>query len=254
MSRVEIGIEKELRVPRASDVLADHLRTRILNGEFEPGTFLPTERDLAAQSGLGRSSVREALKTLEIQGLIAVRSGRNGGSEVIRPTPETLARSVGMFIRGSQVRLTALIDVRRIIEPACAELAAERRDDDDLRELATLNEAMSGNVYDTPEYLRANVDWHIRVAIASHSELLAGLLMAISEAVLDWTDLRRLVVQQLREETIYAHARILEAIADGDRDAAGRRMRKHIEAYGAAVSEVGEEALGNPPKGPPDPV
>src|ERR1700728_670382 len=60
---------------RASDVLADELRAKILSGELLLGTLLPTERDLAEQSGIGRSSVREALKTLEIQGLIVTRPG-----------------------------------------------------------------------------------------------------------------------------------------------------------------------------------
>jgi GntR family transcriptional repressor for pyruvate dehydrogenase complex len=228
---------------RASDLLAEDLRAKILDGELSLGTLLPNERDLAEQSGIGRSSVREALKTLEIQGLIVTRPGRSGGSEVVRPTPETLAQSVGVFIRGSRVRLAVLIEIRQIIEPACAELAAARRTETDLEELSALNRAMQAGVEDTPTYLTANVEWHVRVAVASHNELLAGILLAISQQVHAATDIGKLNDRRVRDATIRAHELILDAIRAQDSQLAHQRMIRHIAAYG-------EELFGASPGQP----
>ena len=69
-----------LPVPKASDVLADDLRERILLGEVPEGTALPTERDLVAQTHMSRATVREALRILEVQGLIRIKTGRAGGA------------------------------------------------------------------------------------------------------------------------------------------------------------------------------
>jgi GntR family transcriptional repressor for pyruvate dehydrogenase complex len=228
---------------RASDVLADELRGKILSGELSLGTLLPTERDLAEQSGIGRSSVREALKTLEIQGLIVTRPGRSGGSEVVRPTPETLAQSVGVFIRGRRVLLPVLVEIRQIIEPACAELAAERRTETDLEELSALNRAMRATIEDTPAYLTANVEWHVRVAVASHNELLVGILLAISQQVHAATDIGKLNDRRVRDATIRAHELILDAIRAQDSHLAHQRMIRHIAAYG-------EELFGARPEQP----
>ena len=79
-------------VPKAADVLADTLREQILNGRLGVGSLLPNERELSERAGLSRTSVREALRILEVEGLIATRTGRNGGSEVVRPTSATLER------------------------------------------------------------------------------------------------------------------------------------------------------------------
>jgi GntR family transcriptional regulator, transcriptional repressor for pyruvate dehydrogenase complex len=183
--------------------------------------------------------VREALKTLASEGLIVTRPGRSGGSEVVTPTAETLAQSVAVFIRGRRVTLRALIEMRKIIEPACAELAAERRTGEDLDALEQLNATMRATIDDTPAYLAANVDWHVRVAIASHNELLAGVLLAISRELHAGTEIVRLDDPRVREETVRAHEQIGRAISARQCDAARRRMLRHISAYG-------EELFGRP--------
>ena len=87
-------------VPKASDVLADDLRERILLGEVPEGTALPTERDLVAQTHMSRATVREALRILEVQGLIRIKTGRTGGAFVQKPDDESVADSVALVIRG----------------------------------------------------------------------------------------------------------------------------------------------------------
>ena len=97
-------------VPKASDVLAARLRDLILRGALVPGDPLPAERDLVIESGLSRAPVREALRVLESEGLIATRPGRTGGSIVTLPGRASVARSVEQFVRTHGVGLEALLD------------------------------------------------------------------------------------------------------------------------------------------------
>jgi GntR family transcriptional regulator, transcriptional repressor for pyruvate dehydrogenase complex len=226
-------------VPKASDVLADDLRERILLGEFPEGTALPTERDLVTQTHLSRATVREALRILEVQGLIRIKTGRAGGAFVQKPDDESVADSVALLIRGRRIRLAALRETRKAVEPVCAQLAAKYRTDSDLERLDKANEAISvdGSL---AGFLQANVNWHVAVAIASHNELLTGFMLALSRAIHTSTDTKAFIDSDVRQATIRAHWGITEAIRAQDSDAALRRMNNHVRAYAEAVQEVEE--------------
>src|SRR3712207_4142903 len=97
------GMLEPVLVPRASDILAGKLRDIILSGRIPAGGALPTERELVAQSGLSRASVREALRVLEVEGLILTRVGRSGGSTVTLPGRASVARSLELFVRSQGI-------------------------------------------------------------------------------------------------------------------------------------------------------
>src|SRR2546421_11491774 len=146
-------------VPKASDVLADDLRERILLGEFPEGTALPTERDLVAQTQMSRATVREALRILEVQGLIRIKTGRAGGAYVQKPDDESVADSVALAIRGRRIRMAALLETREAIEPACAQLAAKYRTDADLERLDKAQQALAPH-RPLPHILQPNRNMH----------------------------------------------------------------------------------------------
>jgi GntR family transcriptional repressor for pyruvate dehydrogenase complex len=223
---------KRLVVPKASDVLAEHLRERILRGELDEGSPLPTERELGERSGLSRASVREALRILESEGLIQTRPGRNGGASVKQPTADSIARSVGLFVRGRRIRLKSLLETRDVIEPAVAKLAALNRTDADMAALSEAQNRLATTQTDRAAYLEANVDWHLAVANASHNEPLIGFMTAISAVIQSATENPQLDSDEVRRQTIAAHARIQAAIFAGDAEASERRMARHVRAYG----------------------
>lgn len=229
----------ELRVPKASDVLADHLRQRILDGEMSPGEMLPAERLLAEQSRLSRTAVREALRILEIEGLVATRPGRNGGSVVRKPDEEAVARSLDVFIRGRRVRFQAVLEAREQIEPICAELAAGRRSEEELERLREVTLTTEQARDDVPAFLSANVEWHLEVARASGNELLSAFMLAISNAVRAATDIEDFNSDEVRDAAVKAHRRVLDAIDKQDTAAARRAMHRHVHAYREQVEEVG---------------
>ena len=243
---------RQLDVPKASDVLASQLRERILNGELAEGVSLPAERDLVKQTQMSRATVREALRILEVQNLVRVKAGRAGGAFVQRPTTKSMASSVSMLIRGRRIKLVDLMETREALEPFCAELAARNRTADDLTELDRANEAIADTEADLEQFLQANLDWHVGVAVASHNELLIGLMTALSQAIYAGTKNAAFVDTEVRAVTSQAHRAITTAIRDRDATAAGRRMRRHVHLYAAAVAEsdereaivVGDAAVG----------
>src|ERR1700746_2834853 len=120
-----------LQVPKSSDVLADDLRARILRGAFPEAPALPPERELVKQTRMSRATVREALRILEVQGLVRVRTGRAGGAYVSRPGQDSMADSVDLLIRARRIRIPALLETLEAIEPFCAPPAAKQRTDED---------------------------------------------------------------------------------------------------------------------------
>lgn len=235
-ARSEIRLSP-MEVPKASDVLANELRERILSGEFVEGTPLPPERELVVQTGMSRTTVREALRILEVQGLIRIKAGRAGGAFVRTPGEESVASSLELLIRGRQIRLASVHETREAIEPSCARLAAEHRTAEDLRRLEDANEriADSGSLED---FLQANVDWHVGVATASHNEILTGVMIALSRAIYTTTNNEGFVDDEVRSITVRAHKSVTRAIRERDPDAAVRRMGRHVHAYAAAALEV----------------
>lgn len=226
-----------MQVPKASDVLADDLRERILRGEFPEGTALPPERELVTQTRMSRTTVREALRILEVQGLVQIRTGRAGGAFVQRPGEDSIANSVNLLIRGRQIRMADLLETRESVEPSCAQLAARHRTDADLDALDLANKAIGA---DGPlsDFLTANIDWHLAVAVASHNELLTGFMQALSRAIYESTDNQTFVDAEVRRTTVNAHRSITRAIRNQDPDAAVRRMKRHVHMYAEAVVEV----------------
>jgi len=232
-----------IQVPKASDVLADSLREQILDGRLRVGAVLPNERDLAVRAGLSRASVREALRILEVEGLIATRTGRNGGSEVVRPSLATIERSIGIFIRGQNIRLESVLEVREAIEPHAARLAALHRTEQDLSTLRQCHERLLQDIGDVAAFLRANLDWHVAVVLAAHNELLSAFVGAFAQTVYQATDLHELSPPAIRSTVAQAHEAVMAAIEAGDPDAAQRRMSRHVGAYVQRVRTVNPIAL-----------
>src|ERR1044072_328683 len=237
-------------VPKASDVLGARLREMILSSGLPEGTPLPTARELVAQSGLSRASVREALRVLETEGLVLTRAGRNGGSKVRRPGRASISRSFELFVRSHGVRFEPLLEAREAIEPAAAALAAIHRLDGDLAEMTRIHKALDQVTDDVAEHVRLNPMWHRAIMRASRNELLIAFFDAIADSVQAATESRSLNSADVRREVVRAHGRVLAAIAAKDADAAFRRMQRHVGAYSSRVKTLAEDEGKTTPKKP----
>ncbi len=222
---------RRVSVPKASDVLANHLREQILSGTLPEGSALPVERELAVAVGLSRGVVRDALRVLEIEGLITTRPGRAGGSFVRRPDATTLQRSLSALVSGSGVSYQSLLETRDALEPAAAELAALNRTDADLARLDEVFQQMQDAVGDIPAFLELNVQWHMAVVAASHNEIMQVILDSLSRAILKATDISEFNTERTMADTLAAHHRILAAIRTSDAQKAATAMSKHVHGY-----------------------
>ena len=236
----------EITVPKSSDVLAGRLQLQILNGSYPPGAALPTERELVSTTGLGRGSVREALRILSAQGLVRTRAGRYGGSVVSRPTDALLAGHIGLFAKGHGVSLRALVEARQAVEPMIASLAARNRGADDLAALKQISARLdAAAIDDVPLFLLENANWHNALAIAAGNDLLRAFMASISELMLEASRIENFASPDVRALVSHAHRRILQAIEAQDAESARRRAERDLQAYAkqleSAVGAAGEQ-------------
>ena len=209
------------------------LRAQILSGARPSGAALPAERELVAETGLSRAAVRDALRILETEGLIETKQGRYGGSIVRQPGNDALDKPIAVFVRGRQVSMGEMIEARVAIEPAIAELAAQRRTPDQLNTLRELTAELGDAIGDIPLFLDANVRWYLALADACHNDLLRAFVSSIAGLILAETGRQGMTPEPTRQLILQSHRRVLQAVECGDAVAARRRMERHVAGYAA---------------------
>lgn len=220
---------------RAWRVVLDSIEGDLLAGTLGPGDRLPPERELASTLGVGRSSVREALRVLEVMGLIrtATGSGPTSGA-IVTATPQGgLAQLLRLQVAAQGFPIPEVYETRLLLEEwAVAHLAA--REDVDLAEVHATLDAMAADDLTLDEFLALDSQFHVRLVEASGNVVVAATMAGLREAIEgyiragatripDWDD----TAARLRHE----HAEILDAIERGDADTAQARVREHITAY-----------------------
>jgi GntR family transcriptional repressor for pyruvate dehydrogenase complex len=230
-----------IKATKSSEALADVLREQILTSGFDEGASLPPERDIVDQTGLGRGSVREALRVLEVEGLIRTKTGRHGGAYTTRPDETGLTRFVSLFVRGRRVPMGALLEARTTLEPNLAYLAALNRTPADEVALNDACVAMEATT-EGASFGRLNLAWHYCVAAASHNELLVAFLASIESAIAQGSEAHAKVFEadfaDIRPAVVRAHRSVTEAVIRGQADAAKRRMERHLHAYAETLADA----------------
>src|SRR5947199_5173060 len=135
--------------------IAEQIEQRILSGELRSGDRLPTERELSEQFHASRTAVREAMKTLAQRGLVDMRPGR--GTIVIDGTSQAMRNSLGLMMRvGEAGSSSNLVEVREIIEPGIAALAAIRATDEHIAAMREAVRVMDANLSEADAYIAAD--------------------------------------------------------------------------------------------------
>lgn len=227
---------------RAWRTVLESIESDLLDGVLGPGDRLPSERDLAADLGVGRSSVREALRVLEVMGLIrtATGSGPQAGAIVIAAPSGGMSTLLRLQVAAQGFPLADVVQTRVVLEAAVAARMAA----DPLRDLTGVRRilhAMDADGLTAAEFLVLDAQLHYALAAASGNTviaaMMAGLRTAIESYVLegsaridDWDAM----AARLRAE----HHGIVEAIETGGAEAAQARIRSHITGYYAAAGLV----------------
>ena len=174
-----------MRSMNLNDEVARSLGIRIVRGEFEPGTTVPPETELAKEYGVSRPVIREGIRQLVSKGLLEARQKRG---TVICPTQDWNyfdASVLGWLKEGGQIRnyLIALTEVRLMIEPQAASLAAERASQEQVDGLYQAIEMMVKSEANSAKFLEADVVFHRSLLNASGNRILASILDTMETAL-----------------------------------------------------------------------
>jgi GntR family transcriptional regulator, transcriptional repressor for pyruvate dehydrogenase complex len=220
-------VYRTVKTSRLFEQIVQQVEDSILKGQLKPGDQLPAERDLAQRFGVSRTAVREAVKTLREKGLVEAYSGR--GTFVTNGTSQAIRQSLDLMIRINQQEGSAnLAELRLVLEPEIAGLAASRIEE---QLLSTMREAvavMERNLQDPDAYVEADLDFHLALAEAAGNPLILSLLDSIVGLLREQRS-RIFDVQGGPERGQFHHKRILAAVEQRDPEAAREAMRAHLQ-------------------------
>ena len=219
--------------PNTYELLAQRLLNLIASGEIAGGAALPSERELVERYGVGRSSVREALRVLESKGLIHQKGkGRFAAAEPQNP----LNSSLQVLLELQEVSRNELFEVREVLEGETAAFAAERRTDEDVLAIAETIDAMAEGLDSAERYIDGDLQFHLAIARASRNRIALHMMHAIRE-LLRRSLLSLYAIPGGPEASLAHHRLILEAVVAADAVAARDLMREHLRvvAEGAGM-------------------
>lgn len=227
--------DKARRV-RSFDDVVEQLREAIYSGRIRPGERLPGERQLSEEFGVGRPTLREALRSLEAVGIIEVRPGKSGGSYAVTPSASTVGDALAALVNLRGASLEDLAEFRLDFEGDNAAWAARRGDADDIAALeAIVAEARTAaaDPATLQDVAAIDVRWHETLAQATKNRLRIGIALGIHEAVLRRHQLAMRTAESDEQSLSVPEdiAAITRAVAAGDSEAARRLMRTHIEDW-----------------------
>jgi len=219
-------VYKTVRTSRLYEQIVQQIEESVLKGALKAGDQLPAERDLAQRFGVSRTAVREAVKALREKGLVEAYSGR--GTFITDGTSQAIRQSLGLMVKiGQPSGSIHLAEVRGILEPEIAALAATRIQE---QHLALMREAVAlmDRAHEDPDaYIEADLDFHLALAEAADNPLILSLLDSIV-GLLREQRMRIFQVEGGPSRGQYHHKRILQAVEHHNPEKAREAMRAHL--------------------------
>jgi GntR family transcriptional regulator, transcriptional repressor for pyruvate dehydrogenase complex len=222
-----ISVYKVVRTSRLYEQIVQQIEDSVLNGSLKPGDQLPAERELAQRLGVSRTAVREAVKALREKGLVEAYSGR--GTFITDGTSQAARQSFDLMVKiGQQEGAPYLAELRLILEPGIAALAATRVTDEDLAGLRETVAVMDRAQKDPAAFIEADLDFHLALAEAAANPLILSLIDSIV-GLLREQRIKIFNVEGGPQRGQFHHKRILDAMERRDAELARNAMRAHLE-------------------------
>ena len=221
-----------IRTKRLYEEIVEQIKQLITDGKLRPGDKLLAERELAERFQVSRASVREAIRTLEMLGVIDIRPGE--GTFIRGTEADDIIRPLAMFLAVERNSLLDMFEMRRIFETATASLAAERATLEELDQIEAMLENMKErlNVQDPEKGEEYDAAFHYAVAESSHNSLLTKLFKTVSEefAKANSVARRQLYHDNIEnaQKLIDQHSEIFAAIRSRSPEEASRAMLAHL--------------------------
>jgi GntR family transcriptional repressor for pyruvate dehydrogenase complex len=220
--------------------VADDIEVAILNGTYPHDCRLPSEQELAKEYDVSRNVVREALKRLKERGLVFIKTG--SGTYVSQPTTKPVSDALHRLLvyTNNSVSVAHFYEIRRMIEPEVARLAALHATDEDLEAIRGAYNKMDNNRNNPEAWTQADLQFHLEIANATKNPLIQSILNPLNEPLL------KVIQAGLSEPSgveagLSAHRRIIAAIEAHEPEEARQAMLDHLMDSEQRVSKVGYE-------------
>jgi len=211
---------------RLYEQIVEQIEQRILKGELRVGDQLPPERDLGEQFGVSRTAVREAVKALRQKGLLETYPGR--GTFITNGTSQAMRHSLNLVVNlGRAHGSDDLVQVREILEPEIAALAAKHVTSEQLAAMDQAVAAMDGALDDAERFIEADLDFHLALAEATRNDVIPILIDSIVDLLREQRKSIFFTPGGPQRGQIH-HKRILKAVKQQNPDAARKAMRAHL--------------------------
>jgi len=198
---------------------------RLILKKLKPGDKLPSERELAETLGVSRSSIRDAIRSLELMGLVAPRQG--AGTVVCEVSAESLVSPLtGLLVRQKQ-HIAELLDFRKMLEPGLAARAATHASAEEIAEMEEILRRQEEKVGRGEIAVDEDSEFHYRVAVASNNTVVLKLLDILMDLLRETRE-RSLQVKGRPQKSLAGHRRVLTAIKRHDAETAKVAMLRHI--------------------------
>ena len=212
---------------KRSEVIAHDLAQYIVDANLPAGSMLPREREMIDQLGVGRTTLREALRILETRGVLTIRSGPGGGPVVRHPEPSDLTEALTLILQFQRASMTEVMDARIWLEPMAARMAASHITKAETKRLFDINAEMRATFDSEERIMDANQRFH-RLIASSTGNL---VVQTFTETLLTVADSGVQEIEHskaFKKVTVEGHDRIIEALEAKDPDAAEQAMRDHV--------------------------
>ena len=221
------------------EIIIQKIQTEITAGILKAGEKLPPERELAVKYGVSRTSIREALRLLELSDFVEIRPG--DGTFIKTNEQQTIQQQLtSVALKTDQTTLYEMLELRLILESQCAALAALRATGQDIEKIARTLEVMK-NTDDEEIGIQADLDFHMAIAAAANNSVLAQLISSFAShmrSTIEVTRKHRLSSKENFARTLEEHRAIFIAISRGESDRAKVLMEDHIRTIRQELSEL----------------
>lgn len=224
---VHAGMFHGNRPQKTATLLARQIVREIFEQNLEVGDPLESERDMLEHYDVGRGTLREALRHLELEGVLRIRPGRGGGPIIAAPSSRHLASTLALLLQFEGATFGAVLETRKHLEPLTARLAAERVTPELRRELEESIVRMDSLMGDADGFLTENRAFHGCVAWGAQNAIF-GFFINSLHWITDGSVLGAQYPTRFQKAINVAHRNITEAIAAGDGDEAWQAMDAHM--------------------------
>src|SRR5690625_3702063 len=214
--------------PKRSEIIAQRIVRDIQSNDYVAGDPLLTEPELCESYQVGRSTLREALRLLELQGVIEIRPGRGGGPVVSSPNSRHLASTMALLMQFSKTTFRTVVEARSQLEPSTASMCAVNGDAAILTALEDSVERMRGGLNDEEIFLSENQLFHSLVAEGAGNAIISYIINSL-EWIIDGSQLGVKYTTSDRRSVLKAHGAILRGIIARDADQARAAMKQHMD-------------------------